>query len=327
MRLTLSRGEKCFVTGGPIGYVPAVVSEKPWKSEAILRLGLSLFICQFLGVLALAAAQYLGGNRAANIWLFGALFVASFASCGVALFVIRKPWDLDRFTRQFLWLIAALFLGFMFGAFATRLADAVTHDYTTMRVVVGLLSFQGLALVLVHRFVHQHGTTWVEGFGLTQNIAKSLMAGLLVGCLFLWVGQRLQQAVAALLTYFHYTTAPQAAVEALKSSTSLLERVAFGLVAIVLAPLAEEILFRGILYPAIKRVGYPKLALWGTSLFFALIHFNLPTFLPLLLLALVLTWLYEKTGNLLAPITAHLTFNALNFVLFLAEKWLPTAPK
>ena len=37
---------------------------------------------------------------------------------------------------------------------------------------------------------------------------------------------------------------------------------------------------------------------------------------PLLLLALVLTWLYEQTGNLLAPILAHATFNALQFAIF-----------
>ena len=44
---------------------------------------------------------------------------------------------------------------------------------------------------------------------------------------------------------------------------------------------------------------------------------NLVTFVPLLVLALVLTALYERTNNLLAPITAHVLFNALNFVMLL----------
>jgi len=57
------------------------------------------------------------------------------------------------------------------------------------------------------------------------------------------------------------------------------------------------------------------LALWGTAGLFALIHFNLLTFLPLMALALVLTYLYERTNNLLAPIAAHSFFNALNFGL------------
>jgi len=75
-------------------------------------------------------------------------------------------------------------------------------------------------------------------------------------------------------------------------------------------------LFRGVLYPAIKRAGYPKLAWWATSIVFAAIHLNLTIFLPLLLLSLLLVWLYEQTDNLLAPLTAHALFNAANLALF-----------
>jgi membrane protease YdiL (CAAX protease family) len=55
------------------------------------------------------------------------------------------------------------------------------------------------------------------------------------------------------------------------------------------------------------------LALWGTSLLFAAVHTNVVTFVPLVVLALVLTALYERTDNLLAPVAAHVLFNALNF--------------
>ena len=48
---------------------------------------------------------------------------------------------------------------------------------------------------------------------------------------------------------------------------------------------------------------------------------NAATFLPLAVLALLLTMLYERTDNLLAPISAHALFNALNFAtLFLVEQ-------
>ncbi len=40
-------------------------------------------------------------------------------------------------------------------------------------------------------------------------------------------------------------------------------------------------------------------------------------------LALVLTWLYEKTDNLLAPIAAHSLFNALNFIALQLYDYLP----
>jgi membrane protease YdiL (CAAX protease family) len=83
-------------------------------------------------------------------------------------------------------------------------------------------------------------------------------------------------------------------------------------------------LFRGILYPAVKQFGYPRLALWSTSLLFAAIHMNAVTFVPLATLALILTALYEWTDNLLAPIAAHVLFNALNFAMLLMQQvgWL-----
>ena len=78
---------------------------------------------------------------------------------------------------------------------------------------------------------------------------------------------------------------------------------------VVMAPVAEEFIFRGVLYTFIKQMGYPKLALFGVSAAFALIHGSAPLALSLFMLALVLTWLYEKTDNLLASIMTHSLFN------------------
>jgi membrane protease YdiL (CAAX protease family) len=47
---------------------------------------------------------------------------------------------------------------------------------------------------------------------------------------------------------------------------------------------------------------------------FALAHLNLPTILPLFALALMLTYIYEKTDNLFACIYTHAAFNAANVI-------------
>ena len=110
-------------------------------------------------------------------------------------------------------------------------------------------------------------------------------------------------------------------IHALRVSVSWGGRRVVGASAVLLVPVAEEVLFRGNLYPAIKQAGFFRLALWGTSLLFALVHANVVIFVPLTVLALILTALYERTNNLLAPITAHAMFNALNFLtVFLQEK-------
>jgi hypothetical protein len=60
----------------------------------------------------------------------------------------------------------------------------------------------------------------------------------------------------------------------------------------------------------------------GVSALFALIHFDAAIFIPLFVLAMGLTWLYETTGNLLAPIAAHAVFNAVNMALLALKLWL-----
>jgi membrane protease YdiL (CAAX protease family) len=44
------------------------------------------------------------------------------------------------------------------------------------------------------------------------------------------------------------------------------------------------------------------------------------TLVPLFVLALALTWLYERTDNLLAPIMAHSLFNIANLVVLCFAK-------
>jgi membrane protease YdiL (CAAX protease family) len=114
--------------------------------------------------------------------------------------------------------------------------------------------------------------------------------------------------------YSGKTPKAQEAVQLLSTTKEWNGRLLLGIITIALAPAAEELLFRGILYPFIKR-RWPRMALWGTALLFGAFHMYLPGFVPLALLALILTWLYEKTDNLLAPIAAHSLFNTVNFAL------------
>lgn len=93
------------------------------------------------------------------------------------------------------------------------------------------------------------------------------------------------------------------------------------LLAIVIAPLAEEFFFRGFLYGVLKRYagGLPALAF--TSVAFALIHLHVPSLLPLFLLACVLTLAYELSGSLLVPMAMHSLFNAITLIgVFFASK-------
>lgn len=82
--------------------------------------------------------------------------------------------------------------------------------------------------------------------------------------------------------------------------------------AVCIAPVTEEILFRGYFYPVFKRLLGPLPAAFGTSFLFAAIHNNALGFPGLALLALALTLVYERTGSIIVPIFMHAWFNGAN---------------
>lgn len=95
-------------------------------------------------------------------------------------------------------------------------------------------------------------------------------------------------------------------------------------VAVVVAPIAEELFFRGYLY-AVLRSRFVKdswYALYWSSAVFAIVHFYVIHFVPVFLVGLALGYLYRKRRNLIAPVVAHAT---ANFVVTVVTLLGPTA--
>jgi membrane protease YdiL (CAAX protease family) len=95
----------------------------------------------------------------------------------------------------------------------------------------------------------------------------------------------------------------------------------------VVAPCVEELFFRGFLFGLYRRRQPVWVAYLVSSVLFTLLHLE-PTRMDLpqmaglsvgiLLLALMLTWLYQHTGSLLPGILAHAVNNATGLILFYA---------
>jgi len=86
--------------------------------------------------------------------------------------------------------------------------------------------------------------------------------------------------------------------------------------AVIVAPVSEELIFRAGLF----RYARFRLPRWAALLLpaclFAALHTNLATFAPLVVLGVLLSLAYERTGNIVAPMIAHSLFN-LNTVLLI----------
>ncbi len=83
-----------------------------------------------------------------------------------------------------------------------------------------------------------------------------------------------------------------------------------------LAGMGEEMLFRGFLQDGLTRWMPFGLALSAASAVFGLLHAVTPTYAVLAaLMGAYLGWLYEATGNLLAPMTAHAAYDFVVLLL------------
>ena len=77
----------------------------------------------------------------------------------------------------------------------------------------------------------------------------------------------------------------------------------------------EETLFRGILYNSLRRIMGGRFSALLAAFLFAWVHGLKSDILGLFVLGLTMTWLYDKTGRLVAGMTFHFTNNFISLVL------------
>jgi uncharacterized protein len=99
-------------------------------------------------------------------------------------------------------------------------------------------------------------------------------------------------------------------------------------VAVIFAPIVEEILFRGFIYRALRFYKFKYIALLVSSFLFGVLHVyesiltaryeDLWFILVYMAIGLFMSVIYEKSGDILAPIALHMVYNAIAvFTLFL----------
>ncbi len=100
---------------------------------------------------------------------------------------------------------------------------------------------------------------------------------------------------------------------------------AFVVVAIV-APVAEEIFFRGFMYAGLRKSMGVVGAMLVSSVFFTALHLSVGLFIPIFALGLLLAWLYEYTGSLYPGILLHAANNGLALLLLLVLQSMGQLP-
>src|SRR5690606_37577810 len=95
---------------------------------------------------------------------------------------------------------------------------------------------------------------------------------------------------------------------------SIEDRIGFLLAAVLItlgASISEELLFRGALLKSLLEVMRPGWAVFIGALFFALVHFYVIQFIPVLISGIILGSMFTASNNLIRPIAAHAVVNTL----------------
>jgi membrane protease YdiL (CAAX protease family) len=113
---------------------------------------------------------------------------------------------------------------------------------------------------------------------------------------------------------------PNPALLRLLHSQDLGEIAELILLICVVAPVVEELIYRGFLWPRLRQHFSGGLATGVSAVLFAALHWQLDSFLPHLLAGLVLGELRRYTGSLTLCFFAHATVNAVTVAVLWAGR-------
>ena len=152
------------------------------------------------------------------------------------------------------------------------------------------------------------GWSWKPSFGLWQSVSLAILLFLAAWIITLTLGGQETELERIIL-----------------SSRAAALIIAF--VAVATAPLVEEVIYRGILFPALQRRVGAAAAVSIVTLLFAAPHVqqywpNFAAILSIALLSAVLTIVRARTGRLLPCFVIHLVFNGIQSLLIVFEPYL-----
>jgi len=244
-------------------------------------------------------------------------------------FAKNPPWSLLAAVLTWIVSVVLLFLPQVFAIpyfwlhyrHSQPTAETLMADKTLVLILIaGVLPVHIITLAIVWAIATRFGKfSIVQTLGLTWNgkftLARSIgLAIILYGAAFLLT-----------ILFGGQGTALDRLVESSRAAALM---IAF--LAVATAPIVEESIYRGILYPALERISGAKVAVILVTVLFAVPHVpqywpNFAVIASITLLSVALTVLRARTGRLLPCIAVHLVFNGIQSVIIVAEPYLRAA--
>lgn len=215
--------------------------------------------------------------------------------------------------------LVMLFLAFALGALVIGVSTFISEG--SPFVIVSFLFFivasvggQLLFLALpVFSARYRHGAP-ISAIGLSRKgTGGSTGAGILFGVPLAAVA--IGSAFLSVLVFDSGSEPINRGVEQLATDNGLFAWAFLVFSIVVIAPVCEEVFFRGYLYPAMRNSLPAPWAIVLNGTLFSAVHLGLVGFLPRATLGCGLCYLYEKRKNVAGPVVAHALYNGALLLL------------
>jgi membrane protease YdiL (CAAX protease family) len=188
------------------------------------------------------------------------------------------------------------------------------EDQIPLVQLIVTLVIYSIVVAVITLINRRRGGSWKTSCGMGVRQLRKLAISPLLYLAFIPFLMLISKGYHLLLEYFLGSELELQDVAQIVSQELSWLQILYIIMAIVVAPVYEELLFRGIVFPfMVKRIGL----VGGTflvSIFFAALHAHLPSVVPLFLLSAALCLAYWRTGSLWVSIGIHTIFNAVSIL-------------
>ena len=189
---------------------------------------------------------------------------------------------------------------------------------------IAISSFQILGLNIVHNvisvlliiLVYQWKPFKTDFLQLKHFNYKNIKQGLYWGLIILFFNLLLGLILIFIYSKLGITAAPQNAAAIIEATAKSNAFIVF-LSVVVAAPIAEELIFRGIVFRTFAKQLSIVMALILSGLVFSLIHMDWFFVIQIWAMGFLLGLSYHKTGSIVTPIVAHMVVNGLYFLVWI----------
>lgn len=233
------------------------------------------------------------------------------------------PWTLiDLITIFVVAILFATLVGQLgFGIFYTidwRYHGALEVLVAFLATLVQNLVLFGLSFFVVkNKYAY---SLWNNLFKFPKENTLPIMINGIIGGLGILFGVMIINLILGLflIYYFDYKPAEQIVIQYLLKTPDIWLFIGYTILIVLIAPIAEETFFRGLVYPYLRNKFGVKIAYFLSALFFGIMHQNAWALLGIFIAGFGLAYLFEKSGSLFTCILAHMVWNGVTILLIYA---------